>query len=134
MVGTPVATRAGARCFATFLLPYPPSVNRIYRIFKNRLIKSAEYRAWLDEAHKALLLQDTERHGWTSPVRVEAAVGRPDNRKRDLDNVFKATADFCEAAGFVENDHLIHAWNVYWSRDVTNGVLVTIIPMPAEAA
>lgn len=118
----------------SFLLPYPPSVNRIYRIFKNRLVKSAEYKAWIDEAHKSILLQGTHRRCWTSPVRVVAAVGRPDKRKRDLDNVFKATADLIEAAGFVENDHLIHAWNIYWSSDVKNGVFVTLIPMPAEAA
>jgi hypothetical protein len=35
-------------------------------------------------------------------------VQRPDNRKRDLDNLFKAVLDALQAAGTIENDSDCH--------------------------
>jgi Holliday junction resolvase RusA-like endonuclease len=56
---------------------------------------------------------------------MELAVGRPDKRKRDIDNVNKAVLDLLEAIEVVENDHYIHDLRSYWSDEVS-GVQVMI--------
>lgn len=96
------------------------------------MFKSSHYTNWIKEAHRFLKEQNVQADTFTCPVTVIAEVGRPDKRKRDLDNVFKSIGDFLEDAEILENDHLIHRWDIYWSNDIQNGVQVTIRPMGAE--
>lgn len=112
-----------------FLLPYPPSVNRMYRIARNRFYKHKDYVQWTMAADVMLRKQIPVLRKFTEPVRVSVLVGRPDKRKRDLDNILKATADFMETVELVENDHLIHEWYVRWDEGTKNAVYVEIRPM-----
>ena len=98
------------------------------------MYRTKRYKAWIKEAGQAVQMQGVPRKGISSPVRVEAFAGAPDKRSRDLDNLTKSIGDFLEDMNFVTNDSLIHGWTLGWSPDVTNGVFVTIIPMPGEAA
>lgn len=94
------------------------------------MFKSSDYTTWTNEAHRFLKEQNVQADTFINPVTVIAEVGRPDKRKRDLDNVFKSIGDFLEDAEILENDHLIHRWDIYWSTEIQNGVQVTIAPMP----
>jgi crossover junction endodeoxyribonuclease RusA len=42
---------------------------------------------------------------------------RPDERKRDLDNLLKAPLDALTHAGVYLDDHLIVHLTIYWSND-----------------
>jgi Holliday junction resolvase RusA-like endonuclease len=69
----------------TITLPLPPSVNRLWRAGRGRVYRSPRYEAWRIEAGWALKLQ---RHVHiTGPVEIVVAAARPDQRKRDLDNI-----------------------------------------------
>ena len=113
----------------TLLLPYPPSTNRIWRYAKNRVYRSAEYKAWLAEGGEALRKQAHETY--TYPVSIEFRVGRPDRRRRDLDNTIKPTLDLLEAGNVLADDCLMHRMLALWVDDVT-GIQVDIYPMGAQ--
>lgn len=102
-------------------LPYPPSVNSLFP-GKQRRYKSRAYEAWIREAHGMLMQQSIKR--FTTPVEVEYKFGKPDKRKRDLDNIFKAPNDFLVAAGVISDDSLIHRIAGEWA-DI-DGCEVTI--------
>lgn len=94
-------------------LPFPPSANRLWRNVGPKTLKSAEYRAWLTEA------------GWTvkaqrpvnvpGPYLLTLIADRPDNRRRDLGNLLKATEDLLVACGVVDDDHLAKSIRMSWS-------------------
>ena len=62
----------------TFLLPWPPSVNGIWRAVRGRNILSQRYRHWREAASKALLLQRPKPV--FGPVRVAIELAPPDRR------------------------------------------------------
>lgn len=109
-----------------FLIEYPPSWNRLYRIARNRFYKHKDYVLWQQKAIADVWSQIGKPVQTEAPVKVTARVGRPDKRKRDLDNVLKALGDLLPEIGIIENDHQVHEWNVFWADDVTNGVVVEI--------
>ena len=81
----------GGRGEVRLALPFPPSLNAIFRQFNGSHL-SAEYRKWRDEAGWQLKAQRPEKI--TGPVAISVAVTAPDRRRRDLDNVgFKAVID-----------------------------------------
>lgn len=109
------------------LLPYPPSWNRLYRIARGRMYKHRDYVNWLRTAESELVIQlGLPLPLYESPISVKVLVGRPDNRQRDLDNVLKALGDLLEDTGIVENDHLIHHWDVRWDALTHSALAVTI--------
>src|SRR5262245_30176647 len=65
-------------------LKLPPSVNLLWRTGRSKVFRSSTYDAWRKEAGWELQAQ---RLGLVEgAVEVSIALGRPDNRKRDLDN------------------------------------------------
>ena len=87
----------------TLTLPFPPSINALYRTVKGRSILSAAYRAWKAEAGAELIQQRPKKH--TGPVSVEVALCPPDKRLRDIDNAgFKAVLDLLVTHQIIEAD------------------------------
>lgn len=83
-------------------LPFPPSVNRIWRAHKGRNIKSKDYRAWQAEAGTKLLLQRPERH--EGPVSIVMTFALPDKRRRDIDNLPKSILDLLVHHQVIQRD------------------------------
>ena len=84
-------------------LPWPPTVNRIWRRAGNRMHRSVAYDAWREAAAEALR--------WACPPRaipgsvsVELRLYGPSRRSYDIDNRAKAVLDLLEAEGVVEDD------------------------------
>lgn len=67
-------------------LPYPPSLNHIHQTAGRMRIKTDKYRVWEADAYEALLQQRPWKR-FTGLVEISVTLGRPDKRKRDLDNV-----------------------------------------------
>lgn len=92
-----VAARQSApAAVLSFVLPYPPSQNRLWRAVNGRNIKSAAARGY--EAACAVALVEQRVDDATiprPPYCVVAHVWMPDARRRDLDNVLKAALDNC---------------------------------------
>lgn len=92
------------------VLPFPPSVNRMWRTFRGRMLLSAEGRKYRTAA-VAAALQAREAFGCT-PVEVAIAAWLPDNRRRDADNLFKAPLDALVHAGVIDDDAQILALSI----------------------
>lgn len=91
-------------------LPWPPSVNAMWRSVRGRNIlseKGREYRAnglWVLQG-----IQATTRPAWpfTGRLSVAITVCPPDKRRRDLDNIPKAVLDLLTHAGVYGDDSQI---------------------------
>ena len=89
-------------------LPWPPSVNRIWRSVGGRVLLSAAGRTYRQAVAVAVL----EQHGAGDPLtgRLSMVIEAypPDRRRRDLDNLLKAILDSLEHTGSVyKNDSQI---------------------------
>lgn len=97
-------------------LPYPLTVNKLYA-GKERRHKSKRYKEWIKAAGQELMLQRPLPQ-IKGPVHIHMKFGRPDNHKRDLGNLEKATSDLLVAYGIIEDDSLIEKLILEWSPDV----------------
>lgn len=96
-------------------LPLPPSTNKLWRTYKGRIIKSAEYRKWLIEAAKIVLMQRPK--AVQGKYQMTLTVERKDRRRTDLSNRLKALEDALVTAGVVEDDSLAERIVLEWSND-----------------
>lgn len=97
-------------------LPWPPSVNRYWRTFQGRMIISAdgrEYKRAVADVCRGLI-------PITGPVEVNIVATRPDKRKRDLDNLLKATLDACSGHLWVD-DVQIQWLTIMWAAEIEKG-------------
>ncbi len=104
-----------------FTLPWPPSVNTYWRNFNGRMIISAKGREYRETVGDQMTLQKMVKH-YTGLLRVEIEAFRPDKRRRDLDNLLKATLDGLAHAGVYEDDSQIVDLRIYWAP-VIGGML-----------
>ncbi|NBT57945.1 RusA family crossover junction endodeoxyribonuclease [bacterium] len=101
----------------TIILPWPPSVNTYWRSFRGRVVlskKGVDYR-------KAVCEQVAEQAvGKFGSEKIEMSIEafRPDNRKRDLDNILKSVLDSLAHAGVYDDDSQIHKLTVFWGPHV----------------
>lgn len=85
-------------------LPYPPSTNRYYRKFGNRIVISKEGRSF-----RWWVLASRPVDGWPvpGPVKLLIVVYPPTRWGIDLDNACKATCDALEDVKVIRNDREI---------------------------
>jgi len=100
-----------------FTLPWPPSVNTYWRNFDGRMIISARGREYRETVGDQMTLQKMVKR-YTGSLRVEIEAWRPDKRRRDLDNLLKATLDGLAHAGVYEDDSQIVDLRIYWAKDI----------------
>ena len=105
----------------TLTMPWPPSVNKYWRTFQGRMIISAEGRSYRKAVADQVLIQRGTKH-YAGKLRVQIEAFRPDNRRRDLDNLLKAVLDGCTHAGVWEDDSNIVDLRIYWA-DTVGGML-----------
>lgn len=96
----------------------PPSANAIWRTYKGRTVKSAEYQAWLVKAGWEVKAQAKgfklpEPSYWGTMLYVPRSKTRV-----DVDNVAKATHDMLKKTGVVPDDRfLVHTTQLYWAGE-----------------
>lgn len=84
-------------------LPFPPSVNHYWRIFNGRAIVSAEGRKYRNKVAERL----RRAYGLSGRLRISILAVMPDKRRRDLDNLLKASLDAMQNAGVYLDDSQI---------------------------
>jgi crossover junction endodeoxyribonuclease RusA len=87
----------------TFTMPYPPTVNTYWRIFKGRMILSANARRYKQTA--ALKAKAAGARPLQGPVSVTLHVYRP-RKVGDLDNVLKACLDALRGVAYVDDKQI----------------------------
>lgn len=88
------------------ILPYPVSVNAMYRAYRGHLILSKKGRQYRTDVIAAVLSQDRPKK-LTCRLAVEFHLYMPDRRRRDISNTLKALEDCLTHAGIWEDDELI---------------------------
>ncbi|MBI1373711.1 MAG: RusA family crossover junction endodeoxyribonuclease [Phycisphaera sp.] len=89
-------------------LPYPPSINHYWRMWRGRMVISREGRTFRASVC-ALLAGGGGSRKPPSGGRVALCMDAfpPDRRRRDLDNIQKPLLDALEHAGVYDDDGLI---------------------------
>lgn len=105
------------------VLTFPPSINRLWRTVKGRVIKSEEYRKWI-AANQVYGLKTIG-----GKFKLTMQCSPPDKRRRDIDNLPKATLDLLQAIGAVVDDCNLEHLDLSWKRDLAPGVYCWIQPM-----
>lgn len=96
----------------TVTLPWPPSVNHYWQRNKNGGMRiSAEGLSFRERVAWSLPKHET----LTGPLSVQIEAWAPDRRKRDLDNILKATLDALTHAGAMGDDSQVWDLRVYWA-------------------
>lgn len=121
----------------TLDLPYPPSVNRIWKhastaMTKGKVYLAPSYVKWRKAAEKQLFVTP----GWSTRRIVGAfaatiALAPPVKHPRgDLDNRIKAVLDFLQQSSIVKNDRDCEALSVFWASQEAAplGCRVTVTP------
>ena len=98
-------------------LPWPPSINGYWRSFRGRQILSKAGRDYRTEVANQVLVQCSARH-YTECLKVTITAYRPDNRRRDLDNILKAALDGLAHAGVYDDDSQIVELTVRWGSTI----------------
>tara|TARA_R110002074_G_scaffold178539_4_gene342247 strand:- start:1280 stop:1636 length:357 start_codon:yes stop_codon:yes gene_type:complete len=112
-----------------FELPFPPSVNACWRVFKNRSILSKrgrEYRAEVINRMKCIGLYNEIVSG---RLRVRLELYPPDARRRDIDNYCKATFDALSHAKFWIDDEQIDELTIKRMSKVKGGVVMVRVDL-----
>ena len=110
-----------------FQFEFPPSTNNLWMPVKGKgLVKTKEYRAWQD-ANAWIIRQQIGLTKIEGPFEIYFIFERPDRRKRDLDNLLKASLDCIENARVVENDYLCQKLTAEWINRYGRSVYCEII-------
>ena len=116
----------GRRAVTTLILPYPPTVNHIYRRARGHLSLTPEALAFRHAVRMIAQVQGVEP--MSGPVAVFLDVYRP-RRRGDLDNLLKAVLDALQGAAYHDDQQVteIHA-NRYDDKRSPR-VEVHVVPM-----
>ena len=90
-----------------FTLPFPPSLNSMYRRSGNHIHISARGRAYKAECCKLMSSYGLDGERLLNRLKIRLKIHAPNKRKFDLDNRFKAVLDALQASGFIEDDEQI---------------------------
>lgn len=107
-------------------LPLPTSANAIWARTRTGMRKSDSYKAWITEAGWEARRQRPGKIQGKYKISIHAV--RPDNKRRDLSNLLKATEDLLQSLQIIENDCLAEMILMRW---VTSGSGITVILEPA---
>jgi len=83
-------------------LPFPPSINHLWRRIGHRTLMSREERRFRRQV--VAILAAMQIRLLVGNLAVQVAVHPPDHQRRDLDNVLKALLDALEHGGAYTDD------------------------------
>lgn len=117
----------------TFLLPWPISVNSLWRSYKGRNILSMKAREWARTAEKELAIQHPKPV--KGPVALSVALCSPTNRAFDLDNRAKCAIDLLVRCGIIEadNNRIVQKITLELGSQVGASITVTPLAKPAPS-
>lgn len=111
-------------------LPFPPSVNSIWRGSGRHVYRSTKYKDWIADAWGCWLCQRAtqKEKSIKGYYTLEIIINAPDGRRRDLGNYEKVVSDFLESSHIIDNDCLCQDLHLAWGakEDAPLGVRVVI--------
>ena len=114
-------------------LPFPPAVNNITAVVRNRKITSKRGRQYRKEAIEAIC-QQYSGEVLSGRLDVRIVLFPPCRRKRDIDNYSKAILDAITAAGIWEDDEQVDYITIIRGEVAKGGGCQVTITAYGEAA
>ena len=115
----------------TLRLDFPPTTNNLFvNLRRGGRLPSKGYKAWKMRA--ALAIRRQAQEPIAGPVIINIQLGRPDRRRRDLSNYFKAPEDALVQHGLIDDDSMVQCLSMSWCN--TPGATVWVWPWSAERA
>ena len=112
------------------VLPYPPSMNHYWRTARigGRQVTyiSEEGKHFRHSVALAVVKLVGTLPDLAGPIAVSLTLTRPDKRRRDLDNILKATLDALQHAGVYRDDSQIQKLCLQWEAGDKARCVVTI--------
>jgi crossover junction endodeoxyribonuclease RusA len=99
-------------------LPFPPSVNQIWRSYKGRTVLSKKAREFRQQVSMIASNIPCIKKGG---VRVDINIHPPDRRKRDLDNLLKSLLDSLNGKAYGD-DSQVDEIHIYRKEKVKGGM------------
>lgn len=90
-----------------FSLPFPPSVNQMWRNVGHKTLLSKRGRAYRNQCMAAILVQNVPCRHMDGSLYVRITAHPPDRRARDIDNLPKGILDALQHCGVIKNDSCI---------------------------
>jgi crossover junction endodeoxyribonuclease RusA len=109
---------------AQLTLPWPPSTNSIWRRVGNKTLLSAEGRLYRQRVAVAVMQARLRGAFGTKRLGVRIQAYPPDKRRRDLDNLLKATLDACTHASLWDDDSQVDSLSIHREGACTEARLV----------
>ena len=107
----------------TLTLPWPPSLNHHWRMWRGRMLISRAGRAYRDAV--VAILRAAEVKPLPGPLAIHVELYPPDRRRRDVDNAFKAIGDSLQHGGAFHDDSQI-VWLLVEKAEVVPGGKVIV--------
>lgn len=105
-------------------VPRPPSVNGLtFNVPGRGRVRTDRYRTWLRAAGNELMAQRPGRISGAYLLTIQ--VGRAASKRRDLDNIAKASSDLLVTHRIVEDDSYAERVTVEWT-DVVEGARLIV--------
>lgn len=112
-------------------LPYPPSVNHLWRRVGRRMLLSRQGRVYRRQVHNLLVGRGLQPLAGRIAVTVE--VHPPDRRRRDLDNLQKGLFDALQHAGVFFDDSQIDELHMRRCECVPGGLVQVCVTVLEQA-
>jgi crossover junction endodeoxyribonuclease RusA len=103
-------------------------MNQYWRQFQGRMLISAQGRKYREAIIQQVWLEGKIKR-ITGDLKVTIEAFRPDERRRDLDNLLKSTLDALAHAGLYEDDSQIRDLRIYWAAEKGGKLNITIEEM-----
>jgi len=111
-------------------LPFPISVNNLYRVVRGKPVTSAAYRDWTARADLLGLVQHVGSKKPLKHFEAEIYLDVLQRSKRDLDNYAKGVLDWAQRVNLIHNDRACEALFMRWSDAAPEGCLLILTEVP----
>ena len=90
----------------------PPTVNHLYRTYRNRRYKTAKAQAYQESVSARLRSEWQYKEPCTESIEVRITFITKDKRRWDIDNRVKALQDCLSLAGIIKDDKQVNILHV----------------------
>lgn len=114
--------------FFSIQLPYPPSLNRRRSTAYGRSFVAKEAKEYKLKIVSAVKLKYPGFETFTNPVKVNVIFFAPDNKVRDIDNLYKDLLDALTKAKVYKDDSLIiekHSFKIF-DKNIKDCLIIEI--------